>query len=514
MFPGFMQAAILTVIVILAQTTKHIRCDDTSNVDESNVLTLTKDTFDDAVKNNKYLLVKFVAPWCGHCKSLTPAYAAAAKELVDAGSEVKLATVDATIEKELAQQFEVKGYPTLKFFNEGAAIDYNGGRAQEDIVSWLKKKTGPAAEELTTVDQLNTLKDSSDVVVVGVFKDTNGDAAAAYLQVAKTIDGIPFGITSNKDVRKELKADQDTIVLLKKFDEGRNDLTSSLDEASIRQFIQANQLPIVVEFNPQTAQKIFGGDIKVHVLLFGSHSSDNFDKIREEFSTSAKDFRGKTLFVTVNSDDAENERVMEYFGLTQADLPSVRLITLKDEMNKYKPDFTDLTSGVLSKFVNSFFDGKLKPHLLSQEVPEDWDHNPVKVLVGKNFHEVANDQSKTVLVTFVAPWCGHCKQLTPIYEQLGEKYKDNSEVVVAKMDATVNELEDIKIQSFPTVKLFPKGSDEVLDYFGARTVEGLSKFIDSNGKENGKTGGAAGEGAEQNEEADEEEGDEPAHEDL
>ena len=62
MFPGFTQAAILAVIVILAQTTKRAHGDDTA-ADDSDVLTLTKDTFDEAVKANKYLLVKFVAPW-------------------------------------------------------------------------------------------------------------------------------------------------------------------------------------------------------------------------------------------------------------------------------------------------------------------------------------------------------------------------------------------------------------------------------------------------------------------
>jgi len=73
-------------------------------------------------------------------------------------------------------------------------------------------------------------------------------------------------------------------------------------------------------------------------------------------------------------------------------------------MNKYKFDSADISSSALKTFVTSFFDGKLKPHLLSQEIPEDWDKNPVKVLVGKNFYDVANDESKTVLVTFVAPW--------------------------------------------------------------------------------------------------------------
>jgi protein disulfide-isomerase A1 len=69
-------------------------------------------------------------------------------------------------------------------------------------------------------------------------------------------------------------------------------------------------------------------------------------------------------------------------------------------------------------------------------------------------------------------------------------------------------LEDIKIQSFPTIKLFPKDSDEVIDFNGERTLAGMSKFVESHGKEGNQATEEEGEkeeGGEQEEEEKEKE---------
>jgi len=485
--------------------------DDEAPKEEEGVLVLTEKNFEKAITDNKYILVEFYAPWCGHCKSLAPEYAKAAGVLKEKNSEVKLAKVDATVEAKLAETYEVRGYPTLKFFREKKPVEYGGGREASDIVSWLEKKTGPAAKTITAVSDIKEfvkLSKKRPVVVVGYFKKDNDDQKA-FLESAAEFDDIEFAISDNAAVAEEAGLKGEGFIVLMDFDDKRAEYDGKFNAEEITKFIKTKSMPLVFDFDQENAGKIFGGDIQKHILLFMSAKDAKKDDILDAFRTAAKEFKGKVLFVNINTDEEDHQRIMEFFGLKDKELPAVRMIHLGDDMIKYKPTTTELDADSIKTFVSDVESGKLKAHLMSEEVPEDWDKNPVKVLVGKNFVEVAKDKSKHVFVEFYAPWCGHCKQLAPIWDQLAEKYKDRSDIVIAKMDSTANELEDVKVQSFPTLKWFPKDSDEVVDYNGGRTLEDLTKFVDSDGKE-----GAGKPEPEKDEEEEEEKDDEKKKDEL
>ena len=90
--------------------------------------------------------MEFYAPWCGHCKALTPAYkelgAAIAKD-PKLNARVAIAKANADEHREIGERFEVRGFPTLKWFPRGRPsepIPYDGPRSAEAMLIWIKKQ--------------------------------------------------------------------------------------------------------------------------------------------------------------------------------------------------------------------------------------------------------------------------------------------------------------------------------------------------------------------------------------
>ncbi|KAH6636937.1 thioredoxin-like protein [Chaetomium tenue] len=101
-------------------------------------------------------------------------------------------------------------------------------------------------------------------------------------------------------------------------------------------------------------------------------------------------------------------------------------------------------------------------------------------LIPDNFDNVVLKSGKPTLVEFFAPWCGHCKTLAPVYEELALAFEHSKDKVqIAKVDADAEKAlgKRFGVQGFPTLKFFDGKSDKPTDYNGGRDLESLSAFI-------------------------------------
>ena len=169
-----------------------------------------------------FLFFKFKCCYPGHCKELRPHYAQAALDLQESFPQKKvvLAKMDASKFKSIASRFQVKGFPTIKWFSKGEPSDYTGGRTERAIVSWVKKRLGPATTHLPSPEEHDAFVASADVVVVGYFQDGASDRRQRFLSAALDIDAAPFGLADSTAVHAHAGQAEGAIVLHKKFDGG------------------------------------------------------------------------------------------------------------------------------------------------------------------------------------------------------------------------------------------------------------------------------------------------------
>jgi len=437
---------------------------------EDGVLVLTEANFDEAIAAHDHVLVEFYAPWCGHCKKLTPEYAAAAQVLVK--ENLFLAKIDTTIHKAIGTKYGVEGFPTLKLFTKGTPSEYNGGRTEKDIISWMIKKTGPASKVLTTVEEVEAFKSASEVAVVMFSADEV--LMTTYEIVARANDDILFAHCGAAACQEKFSVQAGTVVLFKKFDEGRVDL-ATFDENQLSEFVKANSAPITMPFDEKCAQMIFGKNV-AGLFLYRDKNSEKSAALEAAVKAAAVQLKGKIQVVITDITEGLETKLAEYIGMTAADLPSIRIHDTRSELKKYTMA-GEISEANIMAFVDEWINGKLQATLKSEEIPAE-QKDAVYTLVGKSHDTIVMDATKDVLVEYYAPWCGHCKTLAPILEELAGALKHNTNLVIAKMDSTANECDSVSVKGFPTLKFFPANKkDAPMDFSGDRTVAGFTKFL-------------------------------------
>lgn len=448
------------------------------DVFDNGVLVLTDDNFDEAIAKYDYLLVEFYAPWCGHCKKLTPEYEAAAEVLSAQDPPRTIAKVDATENKAVADRMQIKGFPTLFFYNQGTKMDYNGGRTKDTIIEWINKKTGPASTEVDCAGMES--KTSESKLALSYFGDLTGDLFDNFMKGAKnpTIsEKYQFFHTSDADCASKFGTSAPGIALSRRFDESPLKVEATTED-DIVSFAKDSSVPRLITFSEDYIEPIFG-DHNPAMILFTEETGTEYQKA---FEQAAKDNQGKILFVTSGVTDGIQARLGEFIGIESADMPSLRIISPAENMLKYafEGDAKTLTTDQISGFLDDFTNGKLQPHLKSEPIPDPQTVDGVTTLVGKSWEDVVKDTSKDVLVKYYAPWCGHCKALAPVWEELGKDVEGIEDLVIAKFDATTNEVAGLDIRGYPTLKFYPKDNKDGVDYSGDRQLPDFKKWLGEN----------------------------------
>lgn len=84
----------------------------------------------------------------------------------------------------------------------------------------------------------------------------------------------------------------------------------------------------------------------------------------------------------------------------------------------------------------------------------------------KNFKEDVLNQTLPVLVDFYADWCGPCKMVAPVLEELEQEYGDKIKVVKVNIDKEIELAREYRVATIPTMMVFENGElrDSVIGY--------------------------------------------------
>ena len=103
----------------------------------------------------------------------------------------------------------------------------------------------------------------------------------------------------------------------------------------------------------------------------------------------------------------------------------------------------------------------------------------VVTLTDKNFEEEVNSSAVPVLVDYWAEWCGPCKMISPLVEEMAEEYSNRLKVGKLDVDENQSSASKQNVMSIPTLLIFKEG-EVVAQQIGAVNKTQLTQFIESN----------------------------------
>lgn len=195
----------------------------------------------------------------------------------------------------------------------------------------------------------------------------------------------------------------------------------------------------------------------------------------------AKVNKGKLLFSYSNGSDKYSRDLANAMDIGPDDFPILIGVSpggkVKDHRCQVKPQ--DLTVEDVTKFITMIAEESYDPIQKSQPIPEENDE-PLKVIVGKNYKDVVEDESKHVFVLNYAPWDMFSKKYLKLFKELAEQVQ-HPDLIIGKYDGTQNQIAQMDNMGYPSLNLFTKDNKKPgILYKGGRDLDELKAFLFKN----------------------------------
>ncbi|XP_009288421.2 PREDICTED: endoplasmic reticulum resident protein 27 [Aptenodytes forsteri] len=181
----------------------------------------------------------------------------------------------------------------------------DGGSASHSTASTAEKPI-----LLNNITDAEAFISSAEVVVVGFFQESH--------------------FTMDQHSRLDTKSCQVSL----QVDNDRRDLdmnSKDVDAEKMTRFIRMNELRLVTEYNPVTAIGVMQSSLQLHLLLITDKMSPKHPKRMRKYRAAAELFKGKILFILLDSNLNSNERIVSFFKLKKSQLPALAIFHTPDE---------------------------------------------------------------------------------------------------------------------------------------------------------------------------------------
>ena len=370
----------------------------------------------------------------------------------------------------------------MKIFKNGeVAEDYNGPREADGIVSTMRSKAGPSYRVLETLADYEKFLDNFDHSIIGYFDSETNSLKDDLVRTAGALsEKFRFAYTTSKEILDKVEHLNKVVVhqpkrLHSKFE----DTFSAIGNVGnrLKAFILEKIHGLTGHRTPSNFADFPKPTVVVYYNVDYVRDTKGTNYVRNRVLKIAKKLADEKVGVNFAISNAEEFRhELNEFGIDDIKKEAKYVLARGPADEKYRM-LEDFTFEVLEDFARKVASGDLEQYIKSQPIPEQT--GDVKVVVGKNFNDIVNDNTKDVLIEFYAPWCGHCKSLAPKYDELAKKLKKEPNLVIAKMDATENDIPGpYEVQGFPTIYFAPKNNKKnPRKYEGGREVDDFIKYL-------------------------------------